>query len=276
MESSIRSIGAVEIPCNWLQCMENSADPVHTEYLHGHLMRYVTERMGADENTRARAGANFLRHHLKIGFERHEYGMIKRRFQVGDPDDDPDWVWGHLLVFPDMVRLGGGSSPSSSFQIRVPIDDYRTWHLVYSVVAPPGMKLPKQEVIPMYVSPIVDKEGNAILDYVLGQDMVAWWSQDDITHRYEEKLGDSDKGVILFRRMLKEQLNIVEDGGDPMNTFRDPAENQYLDLDLYHGMNPRIANERMGIQQTNEFNPRFNPHFAELQALLAQATPIQQ
>ena len=26
-----RDIGITEIPCNWLQCMENSLDPVHTE-----------------------------------------------------------------------------------------------------------------------------------------------------------------------------------------------------------------------------------------------------
>ena len=31
----VRQIGQAVVPCNWLQCMENSADPVHTEYLHG-------------------------------------------------------------------------------------------------------------------------------------------------------------------------------------------------------------------------------------------------
>ena len=28
-------------PCNWLQCMENSLDPVHTEWLHGHYYNFV-------------------------------------------------------------------------------------------------------------------------------------------------------------------------------------------------------------------------------------------
>ena len=30
--------------------------------------------------------------------------------------------------------------------------------------------------------------------------------------------------------MLEEQIAIVEDGGDPINTFRDPAENQCIVL----------------------------------------------
>jgi 5,5'-dehydrodivanillate O-demethylase len=276
MDNSIRSIAAVEIPCNWLQCMENSADPVHVEYLHGHLARYISERDGD-----GRGGANFLRHHLRIGFERHPFGLIKRRFQEGSEEEDPEWKFGHLLVFPDKVRLGGGGAAVSSFQIRVPIDDYRTWHLSYDVFAPPGMKFPKQEVIPIYESPILDKDGKPILDYVLGQDMVGWWSQDDITHRHEEKLGDSDKGVILFRRMLKEQMRIVEDGGEPMNVYRDAADNQYLNLDLYQGTNTperrRGGQGGQGNQRREEISGsggvgRFNPYREELEALLAQAT----
>ena len=38
----------------------------------------------------------------------------------------------------------------------------------------------------------------------------------------------------MFRRMLEEQMRIVEDGGDPMNTFRDPASNEYLGMDTEH------------------------------------------
>jgi 5,5'-dehydrodivanillate O-demethylase oxygenase subunit len=36
MDGIWRDIGVTTIPCNWLQCMENSLDPVHTEWLHGH------------------------------------------------------------------------------------------------------------------------------------------------------------------------------------------------------------------------------------------------
>ena len=41
-----------------------------------------------------------------------------------------------------------------------------------------------------------------------------------------ENLGATDAGIILFRKVMEENLRIVEDGGDPMNTFRDPAQNE--------------------------------------------------
>jgi 5,5'-dehydrodivanillate O-demethylase len=58
-----------------------------------------------------------------------------------------------------------------------------------------------------------------------GQDNYAWASQGAITPRWTEHLGESDKGIILYRRLLREQMKLVEEGKDPMNTFRDPATN---------------------------------------------------
>src|SRR5207247_2007875 len=49
--------------------------------------------------------------------------------------------------------------------------------------------------------------------------------QGPVTPRWTEHLGESDKGLILYRRLLREQMQIVDDGGEPMNTFRDPAKN---------------------------------------------------
>ena len=60
------------------------------------------------------------------------------------------------------------------------------------------------------------------------QDPAAWITQGAIADRTGEHLGRSDKGVIQFRQMLEDQIRIVEDGGDPMCTFRDPAENAYI------------------------------------------------
>src|SRR5439155_23341685 len=52
-----------------------------------------------------------------------------------------------------------------------------------------------------------------------------------------ERLGKGDEGIILFRNMLKRQLEIVRDGGEPIiNVFRDPIENQGLE-------SPAIPNE---------------------------------
>ncbi|MCH7482310.1 MAG: hypothetical protein IIC31_05710 [Chloroflexi bacterium] len=58
---------------------------------------------------------------------------------------------------------------------------------------------------------------------------MAWTSQGPISERNKEKLGESDKGLIMYRRLLQEQMKIVADGGDPMNTFREEGTN----LNLY-------------------------------------------
>jgi 5,5'-dehydrodivanillate O-demethylase len=69
-----------------------------------------------------------------------------------------------------------------------------------------------------------------LLDNNSGQDIMAWITQGPIADRSLEKLGESDKGIILYRRMLRQQLAIVEAGGEPMTVFRDSEENVCIDL----------------------------------------------
>src|SRR5207247_6799544 len=88
----------------------------------------------------------------------------------------------------------------------------------------------RPEESPVYKVPMpgVDEEGLPIWELVdnnSGQDNYAWTSQGPVTPRWTEHLGESDKGIILYRRLLREQMGIVDDGGDPMNTFRDAARN---------------------------------------------------
>ena len=46
MENVIRTVGQAVVPCNWLQCMENSVDQVHDEWLHGWLAEEYLRRQG--------------------------------------------------------------------------------------------------------------------------------------------------------------------------------------------------------------------------------------
>ena len=77
----------------------------------------------------------------------------------------------------------------------------------------------------------VDARGNfASLDTVNGQDWMVWVTQDPIFDRTQERLGDSDRGIILYRQLLQEQLKRVEAGLEPINVFRDPAQNRCIEL----------------------------------------------
>ena len=118
------------------------------------------------------------------------------------------------------------------------MDDTHTYYIWYSVRDAKEHEdaHQKPEDIPVYRTPMpgVDENGIPIwelFDNNSGQDHMAWQSQGPLMARNLEKLGQSDVGVIMFRRLLNEQIDIMEDGGDPMNVFRDPAKN--VDIRLH-------------------------------------------
>jgi hypothetical protein len=43
-----------------------------------------------------------------------------------------------------------------------------------------------------------------------------------------ENLAHSDTGIVMLRRLLREQLQRVEQGVDPINTMRDPSANKRI------------------------------------------------
>ena len=139
---------------------------------------------------------------------------------------DADRVSRHsTVIFPFYTQTGSAGAPRSEFQIRVPMDDTHTYHICYQVyAAPPGVQAPTQDVIPWYEAPLCDEHGKPILDYVLAQDMMAWRAQGEIVDRSKERLGRTDVPIILLRRQLDEQIRIVEQGGDPMNFFREEPD----------------------------------------------------
>lgn len=232
VEGTIRHVGKAVIPCNWLQIMENSVDPLHTEWLHGRLYEFLRERDGVQ--------VAISKHHAKIAFDEFEYGIIKRRLLVGQSEDSDDWKVGHPVVFPTTLAVGsgGGLWQQYVFQIRVPVDDTHTMHYWYHAYMPPiGARVPKHllENVPAYEPPIKDANGEYMLEYIHAQDIMAWVTQGPIADRTREALGAGDRGVTLYRRMLLRELKKMEAGEDPLNVMRDPAKNQRIDLPLEKG-----------------------------------------
>jgi 5,5'-dehydrodivanillate O-demethylase len=220
----IRDIGHAMLDFNWLQAMENSVDPHHVEWLHGRFMNYWR---ALNDSEQAQV---LTKKHLKVGFDPFEFGIIKRRVLEGHTEEDDDWKIGHPLVFPNILRVGGGGL--HQFQMRVPIDDTHTWHLWYTAYQPKGVAFERQQSVPSYDVPLFDADGNRILDFIDGQDIAAWAGQGTIADRSKEMLGTSDIGVVALRRMCKEQLDRVAAGQDPLGTVRDPAVNECIELPM--------------------------------------------
>ena len=207
------------LPCNWLQCMDNSLDPIHFEHLHGVYGNYVMKKLG-------RPPMINVTPHRRIDFDVWEYGIYKRRLLEGQPEDETntDWTIGHPVIFPNTLAQGGPDQISA--QIRVPTDDTHTMHFVIQGSRPkPGEAL-RPEVPVFHDTFRYDERGLIIGDTILPQDELAWIGQGPVTDRTTEHLTTSDKGILLYRKLLIENMEKVARGEDPMTVIRDPEINE--------------------------------------------------
>jgi 5,5'-dehydrodivanillate O-demethylase len=268
---TVRMVGTTMVNCNWLQIMENSLDPVHTEWLHGHLQEWVEEQRDGIKPNYA-----ISRHHVNIAFEEFQYGIYKRRLMQGQSEDVDDWRVGHPVMFPCTLAVGsaGGFWTMYAFQIRVPADDTHTMHYWYTAYAPPpGVPVPAKllDEVPHFDVPCVDEKGEFNLDLVDAQDVMAWVTQGPIAKRELEKLGWTDRGVILLRKILARELDNVARGIDPMGVIRDPHE--IIELPVEHGKDMFSDGFASLFRRTQS---RYYRYAKELLELFGTANPAHQ
>jgi 5,5'-dehydrodivanillate O-demethylase len=194
--------------CNWLQPMENAVDPSHTRYLHGESFR----RKGIRRDV-----SYILKKVDHFEYEPCEWGIRKRRvFEDGEKEI------GHLLVMPNILRHPG------SLHFRVPIDDAHTQ--IYRVIRMlEGRKTSGDDLDVEYVT-YKNDEDEFHMENFPSQDAMAWETQGPITDRSRETLGESDRGITLFRKLLREQIDLVSRDGEPMALVRDAAQNRVINF----------------------------------------------
>jgi 5,5'-dehydrodivanillate O-demethylase len=211
--------------CNWLQAEENTADTIHTYFLHGHMM-HVHGLKG---------GQYYYRPIVKYDWELCEWGVAKRCFYGGD---EPEEEIRPPLLFPNMLRIP--TSTDEALHWRVPIDDTHTNIIImYFTPSPDGSNVeqPGGPVL-RYPPTGVLPDGERDLTTFYAQDTMAWETQGPIFDRSEEHLGASDRGIVLYRKLLAEQIAIVEAGGDPIALVRDPEQNRIIE---FHSSSARHA-----------------------------------
>ena len=216
------------IDCNWLQPMENSVDPSHLFWLHGdtaHLMPRV--RKYAEQHE----------------FIRFEYGIQKRRTTLPLAPGDKPMRDQHPLLFPTVLRHVApwqvGAAQRHNLQIRVPVDDRQTQVFrVNFVASDTDLSLPDAPV-PWRYTALKSGPREYKMDMVSAQDSMAWETQGAIADRTAERLGAGDEGIIMLRKLLREQIEIVRKGGEPMGLVRDPENNRVIELD--------VINDRIGL-----------------------------
>ena len=206
-----------EIPCNWVQCQENSIDPVHFEWLHSNWGRRLQGVDGDRPPT-----------HLRLGFDEFEFGFTYRRVLEGQSEQDELWTVGRTCLWPNCLFTG------AHFEWRVPVDDTNTLSVGWFFDRVPNEMEPfTQDRIPYWYSPINEaRTGRWITTHVMNQDFVAWVGQDAVADRTQEHLGESDRGVITMRKRMLEQAELVARGGEPKAVIRNPAQNACVRLPI--------------------------------------------
>lgn len=214
-ENGFRQIVFSEIPCNWLQCQENSIDPVHFEWMHANWRKRLNNQHGP-----------YVPTHIKLGFDEFEHGFVYRRVRQDTDEDNVLWKVGRVCLWPNALFTG------DHFEWRVPIDNENTLSVTWQFARVPKEQEPyAQETIPYWHGPISDPDtGRLITSHVMNQDFVAWIGQGTVTDRWNEHLGKSDRGILMLRDQFKKDLRNIAEGRDPKGVIRDPADNECVEL----------------------------------------------
>ena len=206
--------------CNWLQAMENSVDPVHTYYLHAHTLRM----RGSNQ------GAYYYRPLSKLDFElvmhRTWAGIQKQRVFAGDGGhvEAP-----HPLIFPNMLMVPATNGHNMHF--RTPVDDENTqiFHVRFNPTRDGSIVEGAEDPQAEFVS-TKNETGEFHMENFPSQDQMAWETQGPVANRSGEHLGESDRGIILFRKLLRDQIRAVQNGEDPIGVTRDHKHDEMIRL----------------------------------------------
>ncbi|HLG68931.1 MAG TPA: Rieske 2Fe-2S domain-containing protein [Chloroflexota bacterium] len=221
------------LDCNWLQIQENTVDSVHTYYLHAHTLA----QLGIP------GGEFFYRPIESYDWKPCEWGIDKVLVYGGDR---PEVEIRPPLVFPNILRIPQGPK-AECLHWRVPVDDTHTrmYVMVFDPTAERSRPGPDEDVPIEILPPVKREDGEYDMTGELGadskgpsaavafyaQDAMAWETQGEVFDRAEEHLGATDRGIAMFRRLLAEQIDLVERGGEPMALVRDPARNEMISFD---------------------------------------------
>ena len=237
-------------PCNWLQIMENTMDPVHTAFLHTIISGAMfTEEFGVLP---------------ELEFVETPIGMIyvgTRR--VGDN------VWARMVevVLPNLHQVapiwenGHEEHPFSGPMMSrwcLPLDDTNTMLIEFRHVSETEGVTPE-----WWADRNIMLPGQFAADsYEAGQlrpgDYEAQVSQRPIAVHALEHLGATDRGVSMVRRQLRHGIRAVKAGADPTGLCRDmgtviptycnntvvrlpPAADQAMDKQLMRETGRRLA-----------------------------------
>jgi len=201
--------GPLEInPCNWLQDYENTMDPFHVPILH------------VSHSGRGGGFAPTFAIMPRVTFEHTALGVQYSAHRTLDDGTLLDRI--SVAMFPCVQSVPDGGSlhegRSNHMIWRVPVDDTHVCHFAALKVHKDYNGRERIGSEKLWAEMTDEEHQRAPMDYE------AQVGQGPITLHSEEHLATTDKGVVMLRRLLREQIRIVQNGGDPLGVCFDPAK----------------------------------------------------
>ena len=200
--------------CNWLQSVENACDVSHIPWLH------------------AGPYPGFAAKKPLITWDRMPWGMhFEIRIDGYNDANTGDVIFPSANRFASS-RVGSGVSQlkdrdldaRQNLLFRVPVDDV-TMRNVFLAIYPDRESVRITQGEQKRIAGEYAKVEDGWWDIAsMDQDRAAIEGQGAVTDRTTEHLGPSDRGVIMYRSVLRDALRDVEEGRDPIGVVRDPRE----------------------------------------------------
>jgi phenylpropionate dioxygenase-like ring-hydroxylating dioxygenase large terminal subunit len=203
------------IPWNWLQDWENYMDPFHVPILHARhsAIQYVPEAANLPAVTfdRAELGMKYTAH------RKTNDGRVVERVTLA--------LLPNVKVVPDQ-RLDV-TGPTTFLGWLVPVDDrrHRIFHAMRVPAGVDGAALFDSVARPRAMGNDVTWSDMSEAEHQqFPSDWEAQSSLGAITLHDQEHLATSDRGIIMLRRLLRDQIKLVQNGGDPIGVTFDPSQ----------------------------------------------------
>jgi nitrite reductase/ring-hydroxylating ferredoxin subunit len=201
----------MHLPCNWLQIIENGADPIHNAFLHA-----IVSGQQFSPAFKVLPVLDFPE--TPMGY----LSMATRKL------GDFVFIRASDMMLPNVGQFPNGMNmaQTESFGLRpyltrwaVPLDDTHSLYVGFAHLNhynnPEGELKPEQfgeDLIP-FIGQTGDRPYQERQREPGDYDAVA--SQGRIANRKAEHLGTTDRGVVLSRRMLTSAIAAVQDGRTP-------------------------------------------------------------
>jgi 5,5'-dehydrodivanillate O-demethylase len=210
--------------CNWVQHIENSLDGSHLAYVH---QWPEPSRLGAA------VGSTIP----ELAYEETSAGIRQTATRPGGFVRISNWTFpNNNFILSAPPRPGDPWVSASGWM--VPIDDENTLRI--SILAYPGGEVGAEmrrngailiDRLPQYAD-IIFKEHRlpeiGAADQIMAQDYAAIRGQGRIHDRTKERLGASDAGIALLRRIMFRELELINSGKPTKHWTREAQVNMPL------------------------------------------------